>query len=87
MGRGRKRPSPKSNLRDDLNKLIAPSTSKKTQTLAPRPARAPIEQRQGSGREGVPEGTGVAARDIQGLLTSSDGAFVIYYDYHVHDEQ
>jgi len=79
------RSTPKTDLAGDLNKLVAQEVSKNSSLLAPRAPRTPIEAQKGSGREGVATGGGGSeAVDKQGVLTSSDGAFIIYYDYHEH---
>ena len=81
------RATPRSDLSADLNKLIAPASGKNNQKLQPRLPREPIVKQQGSGREGVAVGEGGGdASNMQGVLKSSDGMFVIYYDYHEHAE-
>jgi len=80
------RSTPKTDLAGDLNKLISQGVRKNKTSLQPRAPRAPIEAQKGSGREGVATGGGGSqAVDKQGVLASSDGAFIIYYDYHEHD--
>jgi len=80
------RSTPKTDLAGDLNKLVAQEVSKNSSLLALRAPRTPIEAQKGSGREGVATGGGGSqAVDKQGVLASSDGAFIIYYDYHEHD--
>jgi len=82
------RSTPKTDLACDLNKLISQGVRKNKTSLQPRAPRAPIEAQKGSGREGVATGAGGSggeAADVQGVLASSDGAFVIYYNYHEHD--
>jgi len=79
------RSTPKTDLAGDLNKLVAQEVSKNSSLLKPRAARAPINAQKGSGREGVATGGGGSeAVDKKGVLTSSDGMFVIEYDYHEH---
>jgi|GEM_PF-3865225 len=79
------RSTPKTDLAGDLNKLVSQNVSKNKNTLPPREPRAPINAQKGSGREGVVAGDGAAAAiEEQGILKSSDGMFIIYYDYHRH---
>lgn len=80
---------PKTNLCDDLNKLVTPDGGKKTGGLAPREARSPIGEHRGSGRDVVSEesdDTGVGEiTDNVGTLESADGMFAVVYSYHSHD--
>ncbi len=80
MARGK----PSTNLADDINKLVKPAPN--NNKLAQREARAPIEQEKGSGKSSESSSGGGAgeATNVTGTLTSSDGMFVIEYDYHEH---
>jgi hypothetical protein len=84
MGRASSRP--KTDLAKDLNKLVSQEVSKNSSLLQPRAPRLPINAQKGSGREGVAssEGGDTKEESIKGTLTSSDGMFIIYYDYHYH---
>lgn len=75
-------PKPTRPLREQVNSIIDPPRVV-PQTLPERQPRAPIPARQGIGTSA---GSGGAsdALDTEGMLISSDGAFVIYYDYHTH---
>lgn len=76
--------TPRSNLSNDLNKLIF--KPRNSSTLAPRESRSPIEAQRGSGKgSDATGGGGTEATNVTDKLTSSDGAFVIYYDYHTHE--
>ncbi|PHS70541.1 MAG: hypothetical protein COB22_07905 [Cycloclasticus sp.] len=79
---------PKSDLRGDLNKLVAPAGGKKTSGLADREPRQSIGEHKGSGREQTASDEGSASADITdniGTLESADGMFAILYNYHSHD--
>jgi len=78
--------TPKTDLAGDLNKLVNQGVKKNKSTLPARAPRAPIDAQKGSGREGVATGgDGSAAISQPGILKSSDGMFIVYYDYHEHE--
>lgn len=77
-------PKPRTDLADDINRLVKPQGLKQKGELAARDPRTPIPERKGAGRSVQATSGGGAATEVAGFITSSDGAFVIYYNYHEH---
>lgn len=69
---------PRTNLCDDINKLIVPSGGKNNNTLAPRATRQSIGVQSGSGRDSVAGSSSSA--DVSGTFTTTDGLFTIIFE-------
>jgi hypothetical protein len=80
-------PKPRTDLADDINRLVKPQGLKQKGELAARDPRTPIPERKGAGRS-VQATSGGGAGDaigVTGSLESADGLFAIVYDYHYHN--